>query len=230
MHFLTEGVKAGEKALFITLGEPESQLCSNAEAVGFDVSGIDFLDLSPTSEFFSEMESYDIFSPAEVERDPTTQKIIETVKQVNPSRIFIDSMTQFKYLTTDNFQFRKQVLSFLRFLAEKNATVMFTSEGSAEAPDEDLQFPVHQMIERKTLSVVKVEPLRYSPSEFAALVRQEVEEQDARIVMIDSMAGYRVALRGEDLTSHIHALGKYLANMGVTVLLLNEVEYITGEL
>jgi circadian clock protein KaiC len=306
------------------------------------------------------MESYDIFSPAEVERDPTTRKIIETVKSVNPSRIFIDSMTQFKYLTTDNFQFRKQVLSFLRFLAEKNGTVLFTSEGSAEAPDGDLQFladgiihleftgnnrmvsvskfrgadfaggthsmrisgrgvtvypnlvpeahvrefeietissgvpeldelmhgglergtislitgpsgvgkttlgmqflkeaagrgersvvytfeesteallsrceainiPVHHMMERKTLSVVKVEPLKYSPSEFAYMVRREVEEQEARVVMIDSMAGYRVALRGEDLISHIHALSRYLANMGVTVLLVNEVEYITGE-
>ncbi|MCF8025163.1 MAG: hypothetical protein K9K82_06720 [Desulfobacteraceae bacterium] len=107
MHFLTAGIEAGEKALFITLGETEPQLRENAEAVGFDVSGIDFLDLSPSSEFFSEMESYDIFSPAEVERDPTTHKIVEAVEAINPSRIFMDSMTQFKYLTTDNFQFRK---------------------------------------------------------------------------------------------------------------------------
>jgi len=32
------------------------------------------------------------------------------------------------------------VLSFLRFLSEQGATVLFTSEGSDEAPDDDLQF------------------------------------------------------------------------------------------
>jgi circadian clock protein KaiC len=94
---------------------------------------------------------------------------------------------------------------------------------------EAINIPVHAMMKRGTLSVVKVEPLQYSPDEFAYLVRHEVEEQNARIVMIDSVSGYRLSLRGEDLVSHIHALSKYLANMGVTLLLVNEVESITGE-
>ena len=34
---------------------------------------------------------------------------------------------------------------------------------------------------------------------------------------------------GGDLITHVHALCKYLQNRGVTVLLLNEVEAITGE-
>jgi circadian clock protein KaiC len=106
----------------------------------FDTQGITFLDLSPTSEFFAQVQTYDIFSPAEVEREPTTQRIVEQVETLKPQRIFIDSMTQFRYLATDTFQFRKQVLSFLRFLTEQDTTVLFTSEHSAEAPDDDLQF------------------------------------------------------------------------------------------
>ena len=57
----------------------------------------------------------------------------------------------------------------------------------------------------------------------------EVEERNARIVMLDSISGYRLSLRGEDLASHMHALGRYLKNMGVTLLLITEVEYVTGE-
>jgi circadian clock protein KaiC len=49
-------------------------------------------------------------------------------------------MTQFRFLASDDFQFRKQVLSFLRFLVEQGATVLFTSEGSEANPDDDLQF------------------------------------------------------------------------------------------
>ncbi|RMF90251.1 MAG: recombinase RecA, partial [Nitrospinota bacterium] len=85
------------------------------------------------------------------------------------------------------------------------------------------------MVERGTLSVVKVEPLQFTPEEFARLVRQEIEEQHTRIVMIDSLSGYRLSLRGEDLTAQLHALSKYVTNMGETLLLVNEVENITGE-
>jgi circadian clock protein KaiC len=85
------------------------------------------------------------------------------------------------------------------------------------------------MQERGTLSIVPIEPLHYTPDEFANLVRREVEHQQAQIVMIDSVSGYQLSVRGEDLTPHLHALCKYLQNMGVAVLLINEVETITGE-
>lgn len=360
MHFLTTGAANDEPVLFITLAETVAQLQRTAEGLKFDTRGITFLDLSPSSEFFAQVQTYDIFSPAEVEREPTTQRIVEQVKSLKPQRIFIDSMTQFRYLATDSFQFRKQVLSFLRFLVEQDTTVLFTSEHSVEAPDDDLQFmsdgvlnldfnegdrtlsvskfrgsnfrdghhsirlthsgiqlfprllpeafkgtfvtesissgipeidqllhggierstitivsgpsgvgkstlglqfmkeaagrgersviytfeenketlihraeginiPVQAMQTRGTLSIVQIEPLYYTPDEFANLVRQEVEQQQAQIVMIDSTSGYRLSVRGEDLTSHLHALCKYLQNMGVAVLLINELETITGE-
>ncbi len=76
---------------------------------------------------------------------------------------------------------------------------------------------------------MQVEPLHFSPDEFAQMVRREVEEHKATIVMIDSISGYRLSLHGEELVSHLHALCKYLQNMGIAVLLINEVEAITGE-
>ena len=360
LHFLAAGISAGEKCLFISLGEPEAELRKNAGQLGFALTNIHFLDLSPTSEFFTEVQTYDIFAPAEVEREPTTNKIMETVKDLQPTRVFVDALTQFRYLATDAFQFRKQVLSFLRFLIEQGATVLFSSESSATMPDDDLQFladgvttlemapegrlltvskfrgspyrsgrhaynitdqgiqvfprllpevfrreftpetipsgvpeldemlhggldrgtitlitgpsgvgkttlgtqfakeaagrgersviytfdesldtfltraenvnvPVQAMIAQDTLAVVQVEPLRYTPDELANMVRAEVESRNARIIMIDSISGYRLSLRGENLAAHLHALGRYLKNMGVTLLLLTEVEYITGE-
>jgi circadian clock protein KaiC len=360
LHFLAFGDSRVEKPLFITMGEPEEQIRRNAQAVGFDLSGVTFLDLSPSSAFFTEIQSYDIFAPAEVEREPTTQQIIAQVDVLKPKRVFLDAMTQFRYLASDAFQFRKQALSFLRFLIEQGATVLFTSEASTEAPDDDLQFmadgvihlgatvegrtisvskfrgsdfrnglhamklsatgvevfprllpdnfqgafvveslpsgipeldellhgglergtinaisgptgvgkttlglqfmkeaagrgersvvytfeerldtilsraeavhiPVHAMIDRGTLSVVQVDPLQWTPDEFACQVRREVEERGTRIVMVDSTSGYRLSLRSADLVAHLHALCKYLQNMGVAVLLISEVEAITGD-
>lgn len=74
LHFLMDGVMNNETSLFITLGEPVEKIKINASKFGFDTTKIQFLDLSPSSTFFAEVESYDIFTPAEVEREPTTKK------------------------------------------------------------------------------------------------------------------------------------------------------------
>jgi circadian clock protein KaiC len=92
-----------------------------------------------------------------------------------------------------------------------------------------VNIPMQEMLQRGALSLVQVEPLRFTADQFARMVRREVEDNKARIVMIDSISGYRLSLRGEDLVLHLHALAKYLQNMGVTVLLINEVEAITGD-
>ncbi len=94
---------------------------------------------------------------------------------------------------------------------------------------ENMHIPVRRLIDEGNLSIVHVEPLRFTADEFALMVRNEVEHHHARIVMIDSVAGYRLSLYDEDLVRHLHALAKYLQNMGVAVLLVNEVEAITGD-
>src|SRR5688572_27673652 len=68
MHFLSEGARNGEQTLFINLGEPEKQLRYSAQMLGIDINKITFLDLSPSPDFFSQSQSYDVFSPADVER------------------------------------------------------------------------------------------------------------------------------------------------------------------
>jgi circadian clock protein KaiC len=88
---------------------------------------------------------------------------------------------------------------------------------------------VGAMMDGGLLSVVEIEPLNYTPDEFALQVRREVEDGGTRVVMIDSTAGYRLSIQGEDLVPHLHALCKYLKNMGCTVILVDEMRDITGE-
>jgi circadian clock protein KaiC len=360
-HFLTAGAAKGEKALLITMGEPAEQLQANAVSLGFDLTGIKFLDLAPTADFFAQVQTYDIFSPADVEREPTTERITTEVETLRPIRVFVDAITHFRYLSSDNSQFRRQMHSFLRFLIQSGATVLFTSEFSVAEPDDDLQYmsdgiirlehaddlrtirvtkfrgsdfisgrhslrlssqgvkvfprllpasefkqeftteivssgvpeldelihggiergtitiisgpsgvgkttlgmqfmkesaargersvvytfeewanmlisrcesvniPANTMIERGTLSVVQVEPLRYTPDEFAQMVRTDVEQNGAALVMIDSISGYRLSVHGDELVRQLHALSKYLQSMGVAVILINEIEEVVGE-
>ncbi len=360
LHYLAAGVEAGQNALFVTLGEPVESIKKNARSMKVKVDELTFLDLSPTPEFFAEIESYDIFSPAEVEREPTTARIVDVVHQVQPKRVFIDSMAQFRYLSIDVFQYRKQVLSFLRYLKDKGATIIFTSEPGADTPDTDVQFlsdgiinlvlshqerhvrvskfrgssfvpgehgmrlaengmevlprleprlptaeltletlpsgvreidqmlqgglergtitivsgpsgvgkttlglqfmkegagrgeraivytfeeevdivvrrseaigfPARKMVEEGTLSLSKIRPLQHTPDEFAHLVRRDVEDRGARLVMIDSVSGYKLSLHGADLVHRLHALCKFLQSIGVTVVLVTETQSIVGD-
>ena len=359
IHFLTAGAARGERTLYITLGQPEDGIRHDAQSFGFNLSGIPILDLSPTPEFFTKVKAYDIFTPADVEREPTTQKVIEQVEKHKPQRVFVDAITQFRHLASDSQQFHKQTLAFLNYLTEKQATVLFTSESSRVTPDDDLQFhsdgiitlgvtehgrtlkvskfrgsncqhgrhalritdrgltvyprllpeahrqafvpevipsgiaaldevlhggvergtttlitgpagvgkttmalhfvneaakrgehsvvyvleeplsvltarsealkiPISAMIKKGALSLFQVEPHRYMPEEFVGIVRQEVEQRQARLVMIDSIAAYRKFLRGDDLMTDLHALSQYLQNMGVKIVLTNEIEQIAG--
>jgi len=80
------------------------------------------------------------------------------------------------------------------------------------------------------LHVDEIEPLRISADEFAHRVREDVEEHGTRFVMLDGTAGYRLALQNPEsqLREELHALVRYLRNMGVTVLLTDEIGTVTG--
>jgi len=360
-HFLTAGAKAGETVLFINLEEPTGDVRQNAASLGFDLAEVSFLDLSPTSEFFAEDQSYSIFESESVEQDPIRERIRDRVADVDPDRVFLDPVTQFRYLASDDYQFRKEVISLMRYLKESDATVLFTSQQSESTPDDDLQFladgiielgrpndkrtvsvpklrgsdrlsGTHSVridegglsvypllvpgdhtaafeteqirsgvdsidellgggIERGTISVVsgptgvgktttgtlflqeaakrgenaavyhfeetartfrhrcesigipisdleadgslaveEIEALERSPEEFAAAVRTEVERNDVSVVMLDGIEGYKLSIQGreDELTGKLHALGRYLKNMGVTVILIDEIDYVTG--
>ena len=67
----------------------------------------------------------------------------------------------------------------------------------------------------------QVDPAELSAGEFAHAVRQLVEKDKTKFVVIDSLNGYLNAMPTErHLTLHLHELLTYLGQQGVTTLLL----------
>ena len=147
LHFLITGTEQGETALYINLEETEADIKQNAASLDLDVGDIEFLDLTPESAEFTEEETYDVFSPDEVEQQSLTETITDRVRAMEPDRVVIDPMTQLKYLAPDQYQFRKQVLALTRFFGQTGATLVFTSQAGAQSPDDDLQFMADGVIE-----------------------------------------------------------------------------------
>lgn len=71
------------------------------------------------------------------------------------------------------------------------------------------------------LTFQQINPAELSPSEFAHLVRQTVEEDGARVIGIDSLNGYLNAMPAEKaLALQMHELLTYLNQQGATTFLV----------
>ncbi len=84
-----------------------------------------------------------------------------------------------------------------------------------------LGMDMEQHVEAGRLHVQQVDTGVITPSEFAQRVRNTVEADEARVVVIDSLSGYVNAMLREDLlVSQLHELFTYLSQHGVLTLLV----------
>ncbi len=140
LHFLTAGAAVGDDCLFVAFEESAADIRSNAEALGFDLDGVEILDLSPDASEFLEEDQYSVFAPDEVEDASVTDRVVEAVERVDPDRVFVDPLTQLQYLSADDYQFRQEVAGLMSYLENRGATVLFTTQPTPDRPDDDLQY------------------------------------------------------------------------------------------
>lgn len=126
MHYIAAGLDDGETVLFIHGEESSDEVIINARQFGIDVADAEFLDLGPDSEFFTENLSFDLVEAGAVDGERYTKAIYEAIREINPSRVVIDPITQFRYIEPSEHQYRKRLLSFIRFLKEQGITVLGT--------------------------------------------------------------------------------------------------------
>ncbi|MFP4370789.1 MAG: ATPase domain-containing protein [Halanaerobium sp.] len=364
LHFLIEGLSNNEKVLLVTMTEDIEKIKENGKKFDFPMDKINYIDLSPGADFISENKDYDLFSSAQSEQKPLIEKLTKKIEELKPDRIFFDGFTQLKYLSSDNFKFRKQILSFMQFVKKYASTILLTSEVGVSNPDDDLQFMVdgiinivyehqnyyleitkyrgsgfqkgkhamkfkndgikiypqlelkknnldyeaelfsfgiseidkllHGGIERGTTTIItgptgvgktslgsqfikansendlksiiytfeesyntliersnsinipleqlqyekkvfvkEINPLEYTPNEFASEVIADVREKDIAVVLLDSIAGYFLTFNNpnekQKMITGIHYLCEYLKVEGITVLMINEQQMITGD-
>lgn len=354
LHFLTEGARRGERVLFVSLEHTRDLLETAVASLPFDFEQIPFVSLVAHAD---SGQIYSLFSPADVEQDSLMKRLTDAIEEYRPERLFVDGFSQLRLLSPNEFQFRRQVLSFLAYAHRGGITAVVSSEAPNETGDIDLQFMSHGIVtvrldveqgrsievskslasgyaegrhaltldadgvhvfprlvasehgrdyeidlaqtgigeldtllggglERGTITLISgpngvgkttiaiqlllaaaqrgekavmyaleeerdqvlkraegvgqplrefsakglvdiefIEPLALTADEFSWRVRDKVNA-GASMLMIDSLTGYRLTLKGGEIVSQLHALSKYLQRMGVTVLLLNEMEKI----
>lgn len=106
---------------------------------------------------------------------------------------------------------------------EERQTLLNTTRG--------LGIGLQEAIDGGRASIRAVNPAELSPGEFAHLVRAEVERQQAKIVVIDSLNGYLAAMPEESmLGSHLRELFSYLRQRGVLTLVTMAMHGVLGQM
>ena len=86
-------------------------------------------------------------------------------------------------------------------------------------------------IDDDMVEVRSIDPAELSPGEFIQSIRHEVEQKQARLVVIDSLSGYLNAMAGEKYVMiQLHELLAYLGQMGVVTLLINAQKGLIGRM
>ena len=137
LQFLLDGVKKGERVLYITLSETERELKLVARRHGWSLDGVDIFELVPPETTLDPERELTVFHPAEVELSETTKLIFDQVDAINPTRVVCDSLSELRLLAQSPLRYRRQVLAVKHYFAQRNCTVLLLDDLSSK--DEDLQ-------------------------------------------------------------------------------------------
>jgi len=171
LQFLLEGVKHGERALYLTLSETRAELQAVAESHHWDASGVEMYEQLVGEQSLTEDETT-VFYPSEVELGQTVKALLAEVDRVKPTRVVLDSLSEIRLLAQSTLRYRKQILALKQFFANRNVTVLFLDDRTAEVNDLQLQSVPHGVIElerytplygsaRRRLQLVKVRGLNF---------------------------------------------------------------------
>jgi circadian clock protein KaiC len=127
-HFLAAGLAGGERVLFIGFNQPQETIRNDARVLGMPLDEAIFLDLTAPPDLFPDARTYDIFTPAEVEREPVVTSIANALQQANAKRVFVDGFDSFRALAKEEFHQRRLVQSFARYVTGQGATLLAASE------------------------------------------------------------------------------------------------------
>ena len=118
LQFPLEGLKDGEKCLYITLSETKEELTAGAESHGWSLDRIEIVELIPDAKELNGDTQVTMYHPSEVELSETTKRVLEAVERVNPSRIVFDSLSEIRLLAQNPLRYRRQILALKQFFRQ----------------------------------------------------------------------------------------------------------------
>jgi len=154
MQFLIEGVRRGERCLYVTLSESRDEMQAVAASHGWSLQGIDIIELSQVERTLGSAQQNTLFHPAEVELGQLAELITAEFDRIRPRRMVLDSLSEMRLMAQSSLRYRRQILAFKNRFASRECTVLMLDDRSY-GPDSHVQSVVHGVL---SLEVV---PLKF---------------------------------------------------------------------
>ena len=208
LQFLIEGIRRGERSLYVTVEDPPNEVLVNHRNLRPLLDKVDVFDAIPDVMRYEHTPFKDIsavravvpfasiperirqtpeFSSVEVTGTALEQILRSEVQKRGYSRLVIDSLTALQYFCMKGFDPTVGAQTFLRFLTDLRTTTVLT----VEAPLEDVESPERQLARGEI-----------------RLFRWEYENSTVRAIGVEKFRGsshdmrlhpYRIGPRGIDV-------------------------------
>ncbi len=157
MHFAMEGVKSGERVLYITLEEPVKTLKEDMGKLGFDVDDPLFtlVEATPvgTKRSIFDNVHYDEFAK---DFSRFLKKIEEKFANGNFKRAVVDPITMLRLTLPEELEYRRSVITLVKEAIRSGVTLLLIAETTNLELEDYL---VHGVIEMKK-AYVTGKPMR----------------------------------------------------------------------
>ncbi|HVG20412.1 MAG TPA: ATPase domain-containing protein [Blastocatellia bacterium] len=172
LQFLLEGMRCGEKGLYVTLSETKEELSAVARSHGWSLDGLTIYDLAIPEDGLSDESQYTLYHPSEVELGETTKAVFEEVRRVQPQRVVFDSLSEMRLLARDPLRYRRQILALKQFFIGRQSTVLLLDDHTSQESDRQLESLAHGVLllehtspryggPRRQLNVLKLRGVNY---------------------------------------------------------------------
>lgn len=169
LQFLLTGVRAGETCLYVTLSETRDELNAVAESHGMSLEGLNLFEL-PLGDAVGDEENT-LFHPSEIELAEATERLLDEIRRVQPSRVVFDSLSEIRLLSQGALRYRRQILALKQFFVGRRCTVLLLDDRTSEPGDLQLQSLAHGVIsleqtapifgaDRRRIRIIKLRGVR----------------------------------------------------------------------
>jgi circadian clock protein KaiC len=134
-QFLIEGVRRGEKTLYVTLSASQRDIARVARSHGWDIEPIGIYEQFRSS---GSAETT-VFRASEVELAKTVQGILDEIEARQPDRVVIDSLGEIRLLAENALRYRKQLLTLKEFFRDRQITALVLDDRTVSSREAEVQ-------------------------------------------------------------------------------------------
>jgi circadian clock protein KaiC len=133
LQFLLEGLRHGERGLYVTLSESDEEVTDVARAHGWSLEGLERITLDTIDGMIRGEARTTVFHPSEMELEAVSGLVSEIARRCRPARVVFDSLSEFRLLAESALRYRHQLLELKRLFSGLGSTVLLLDDMNLSA-------------------------------------------------------------------------------------------------